>query len=80
MFYENAFDIKTSRINDLASTRQKFLDQSQSVSHFYKITDSGYEIISDIIDAENKGMKTIYYLHPLKASVLGEDSCDSCGS
>jgi len=79
MFYENAFDIDTNVINDLASIRQKFLDQAQSVSHFYKITDSAYKIISDILDAEKKGIKTLYYLHPLKAGDV-DSGCESCSS
>jgi ribonucleoside-diphosphate reductase alpha chain len=77
--YEMAFDIKNETINDLASIRQKFLDQSQSVSHFYKETNSAFEIILDIIDAETKGLKSLYYLHPLKAGDINE-GCEGCSS
>ncbi len=78
-FYENAFDIPNIRINLLASIRQKWLDQGQSVSHYYKTTDSAFDVVSDIIDAEEKGMKSIYYLTPMKAGDINE-SCESCSS
>ena len=78
-FYENAFDIPNVRINFLASIRQKWLDQGQSVSHYYKTTDSAFDVVSDIIDAETGGMKSIYYLTPLKAGDLN-DGCESCSS
>ena len=66
-FYQNAFDIPVKTVNRLASIRQIFLDQSQSFSHYYKITDSAYNIIKDIIDAEESGIKTLYYLQPMKS-------------
>lgn len=77
-FYNNAFDIKNKTINILASIRQKFLDQGQSVSHYYKLTDSAYEVISDIIHAEEVGQKSLYYLQPMKAGDI--ESCESCSS
>lgn len=77
-YYVNAFDIPNKTINKLASIRQKFLDQSQSVSHYYAKTDSAYEVISDIINAEEVGMKTCYYLTPMKAGDM--EGCESCSS
>ena len=58
--------------------RQKFLDQGQSVNHYYKETDSAYEVITDIIHAESVGMKSLYYLQPMKAGDI--ESCESCSS
>lgn len=78
-YYENAFDIPNTRINLLASIRQKFLDQGQSVSHYYKTTDSAFDVITDIIHAETVGMKSIYYLTPMKSGDSNE-SCESCSS
>jgi ribonucleoside-diphosphate reductase alpha chain len=78
-YYQNAFDIPTKVIYDLASIRQKFLDQSQALNTYYRTTDSAYEIIRDIIYAESIGLKTLYYLVPKKAETDGE-SCESCGS
>lgn len=78
-YYDNAFDIPNVRINILASIRQKWLDQGQSVSHYYKTTDSAFDVITDIIHAETVGMKSIYYLTPMKAGDINE-SCESCSS
>ena len=79
-YYQNAFDIPNSVIYDLASIRQKFLDQSQSVSSYYKKTDSAFEMIKDIIRAEKVGLKTLYYLTPMKSGESSEESCESCSS
>lgn len=79
MYYQNAFDISNNVINKLASIRQKFLDQGQSVNHYYKTTDSSYEIVSDIINAEEIGLKSLYYLTPLKAGDI-EEACESCST
>lgn len=78
MYYNLAFDISNKDINNLASIRQKFLDQGQSVTHFYKITNSTYEIIKDIFHAEEVGMKSCYYLQPMKAGDI--EICESCSS
>jgi ribonucleoside-diphosphate reductase alpha chain len=78
MWYQNAFDIPNTVINDLASIRQKFLDQGQSVSHYYKETDSAHGVIYDIMHAEHVGMKSLYYLQPMKAGDF--DGCESCSS
>ena len=77
-YYQNAFDIPNTRINDLASVRQKFWDQGQSVSHYYRTTDSAYEIVTDIMHAEEVGMKSLYYLQPMKAGDI--EACESCSS
>ena len=78
MYYENAFDIDNKTINEHASIRQKFIDQSQSVSHYYRTTDSAFEIVEDILHAEFVGMKSLYYLQPMKAGDI--ESCESCSS
>lgn len=69
MYYQNAFDIPNKVINRLASIRAKFLDQGQSVSHYYRETNSAFDILSDIIDAESVGMKSCYYLQPMKLEI-----------
>jgi ribonucleoside-diphosphate reductase alpha chain len=78
IWYQNAFDIPNKAINKLASIRQKFLDQGQSVTHYYKETSSAFDIINDIMDSERVGMKSIYYLQPMKAGDI--ESCESCSS
>jgi len=78
MWYQNAFDVPNTTINILASIRQKFLDQGQSVSHYYKETDSAFVVVSDIMHAEEVGMKSCYYLQPMKAGDI--EGCESCSS
>jgi len=78
-YYDNAFEIPNTDINTLASIRQKFLDMGQSTSHYYENTDSAFDVISDIMDAEEKGMKSIYYLTPMK-SISDFEGCESCSS
>ena len=77
-YYENAFDIDNKDIIELAAIRQAFLDQSQSVSLYYKTTNSASEIINDIIYAESLGVKTLYYLHAAKSDT--KDICESCSA
>ncbi len=77
-WYQSAFDIPISTANTLNSIRQKFVDQSISFSHYYQTTNSSFEIINDIIDAESKGLKTLYYLQPLKSDLI--KGCESCSS
>lgn len=78
MYYVNAFEVPNTTINDLASIRQKFWDQGQSVSHYYQTTDSAYEIIVDVMHAEKVGLKSLYYLQPMKAGDI--ESCVNCSS
>jgi len=55
-----------------------FIDQAQSMSHYYKQdTSSAKQVIQDIIDAWEKGCKTLYYATPEKAEM---EVCESCGS
>ena len=77
-FYESPFDIGNKQLIRLAAARQKFLDQGQSVSLYYADSDSAYEIIDDIIYAEECGLKSLYYAVPLAAEI--DSGCDSCGS
>ena len=78
MYYELAWDIPNETLMDLAAIRQKFIDQGQSINLYYKETDSASEIIKDIIYAERLGLKSLYYLNPMKAEM--EESCESCSS
>jgi len=77
-YYQSAFDIPNETLNTLNAVRQLFIDQSQSFSHYYKETDSAYRVISDIVDAEAKGIKTLYYLQPMKSDDI--EGCESCSS
>ena len=53
---------------------------SQSVSLAYTTMSSAYEHITNIIYAEELGLKSIYYTHTQKAGDEVEEVCESCGS
>jgi len=76
--YELAFDIPTKALYDLAAVRQKYLlDQGQSINTYITNTNSAYEIISEIIYAEEVGLKSLYYLQSQNSEV---EICESCAS
>lgn len=75
-YYQKCWDVPNKTINELASIRQIFLDQAQSFNHYYKTVDSAKEILSDIMHAEELGIKTLYYLQTPKS--LAEVECSSC--
>ena len=77
-WYQSAFDVPNKHINTLAAIRQKWIDQGQSVTHYYKKTKSAYAVLDDIMDAEEKGMKSNYYLQPMKAEM--QEACESCSA
>jgi len=77
-FYQSAFDIPNATLNTLNSIRQPFIDQSQSFSHYSKSTNSAYDILNDILDAESKNIKTLYYLQTMKSDTL--ESCELCSA
>lgn len=78
-YYQTTFQIDNKDVIELAAIRQKFLCMSQSVSLAYTSLTSAFEHISNIIYAEELGLKTIYYTHTQKAGEEPE-GCESCGS
>ncbi len=79
--YDIAWDIPSETLMDLAAARQPFIEQSQSLSLFYKDrNDSAYEIVKDIIYAETKGLKTLYYAHSPKDEEDMDEECESCST
>lgn len=78
--YELMFDISNTDTIELAAIRQKFLCMSQSVSLAYKSLTSSYEHVSNIMKAEELGLKTIYYTHSATAEDLTDSACEACGS
>jgi len=79
-YYDLAFGIKNTTLNKHASFRTKWLDQGQSVSHYYVETKSAFDVMFDIMDAEEKGAKGLYYLQPMKEGDIDEGCGDACGS
>lgn len=83
-YYQLMFAIDNKDVIELAAIRQKFLCMGQSVSLAYESLTSAHEHVSNIMLAEELGLKTIYYSHTKKAS-LDEDEdedeeCEACGS
>lgn len=83
-YYQLMFSIANKDVIELAAIRQKFLCMGQSVSLAYESLTSAYEHVSNIILAEELGLKTIYYSYTKKASLdegeEEEEGCESCGS
>jgi len=79
-YYQTTFEVSNTDTIELAAIRQKFLCMSQSVSLAYKSMASAYEHVSNIIYAEELGLKTIYYTHTQKAGDDEPETCTSCGS
>lgn len=79
--YETMFNISNKDVIELAAIRQKFLCMSQSLSLAYESSKSAFEFVSNVIKAEELGLKTLYYTYTRKAEeTIEEEGCDSCGS
>jgi ribonucleoside-diphosphate reductase alpha chain len=77
--YELAWDIDPLDMIKMASVRQRWVDQSQSFSLYYKDrNESAYEVLKDILTAEKYGLKTLYYAHSPKEDE--EEICESCAA
>jgi len=77
--YEIAWNIEPKAMIDLASVRQRWIDQGQSNSLYYlDRNESAYEVLSDIIYAEKQGLKGLYYAHSPKEDDEDEEECESC--
>jgi len=76
--YETLFTINNRDTIELAAIRQRFICMSQSVSLAYIDTSSAYRLISDVMYAEELGIKALYYTHSQKGEIA--EVCDSCGS
>ena len=79
-YYQTRFQVGNKDTIELAAIRQKFLCMSQSVSLAYSSTKSAYEAVTNLIYAEQLGLKTIYYTYSQKAEEVEEEVCESCGS
>lgn len=78
-YYQTTFNIPNKDTIELAAVRQKFICMGQSVSLAYANPDSAYEVINDIMYAEELGLKSLYYTYtPLPTDV--DEVCESCSS
>ena len=80
-YYQTLFNISNKDVIEHAAIRQKFICMGQSVSLAYPKPDSAYEIISDIMYAEELGLKSLYYTYtPIEGEDLSDEECEACGS
>ncbi len=78
--YELAWDIESEDMIKMASVRQRWVDQGQSFSLYYKDrNESAYEVLKDIVLAEEYGLKGLYYAHTPKEDEE-EEVCESCAA
>lgn len=68
--FKTAFEIDQNVIIELASDRQRFIDQSQSINLFVRPKEHLSRIHKLHFDAWKKGLKTLYYLRSEKASKI----------
>ncbi len=79
--YDIAWDIDPKVLIKLNGVRQRFVDQGQSFSMYYKDRhDSASAVLGDIIYAEAQGLKSLYYAHTPKQSDEELEACESCSS
>ena len=79
--YELAWDLDSEDMIKMASVRQRWVDQGQSFSLYYKNrNESAYEVLKDIVLAEKYGLKGLYYAHTPKPDDEEEEICESCAS
>ena len=76
-YYQLAWEISNERLFELASIRQKYIDQGQSINQYDEGNYSSFEIFKEILYAEKLGLKSLYYFVPRKAEL---DECESCSS
>jgi ribonucleoside-diphosphate reductase alpha chain len=77
-YYVNAFDVHNNRqLLELAATRQKYIDQSQSVTLYYTEAEckKASTLLDDVLYAHKLGIKSLYYMKTPKSS---EVTCASC--
>lgn len=80
-FYKTTFQVPNRNTIRLAAIRQKFICMGQSVSLGYPTPNSAFEVINDIIYAEELGLKTLYYTYVPAADDLSDDGeCEACQS
>jgi len=79
--FKTAFEIDQRVILRAASTRQRFIDQAQSINLFFS-ADESEEYISEVhkIAFEDKYIKSLYYIRSETGVVSHKGECVACGS
>ena len=77
--YDISWNINVDSMTNLASVRQRWIDQGQSYSTYYKDRNgSATEVLRDILYADKQGLKGMYYAHSPKEDGSDEEECESC--
>jgi len=80
-FYSTTFTTSNKDVLELGAIRQKFVCMSQSMSLAYANPNSAYEVINDIMYAEELGIKSIYYTFtPTEEGEVEAEECENCGA
>lgn len=77
-YYVTRFNVPNKDTIELAAIRQKFICMGQSVSLAYSTPDSMFDIISDIMYAEELGLNSLYYTHTPVKGDLDDELCEGC--
>ncbi len=77
LHYKSAFDCDQKALLTNAAVRQKYLDQGQSITLYFKKVDSLREFTDLHTYAMQHGIKSLYYVKTQK-SVQTEDECVAC--
>jgi ribonucleoside-diphosphate reductase alpha chain len=77
--FKTAFEIDQKVLLRLASTRQQWIDQGQSLNLFFD-ADEDEEYIADVhkMFFEDERLKGLYYLRTLSGVDASKDTCSSC--
>lgn len=77
--FKTAFEINQKQIIRLASSRQKFIDQSQSINLFFSANEDE-EYISEVHKEAFKDpyLKSLYYIRSSNGVNVNKESCLSC--
>lgn len=79
-FYKTAYDINQEFIIKLASVRQKWIDQAQSLTLFIKPEEiTGGDLSNLYILAWKSGLKTLYYVRSKSKTDITDD-CEMCST
>lgn len=77
--YKTAFEISQKSIIRLASVRQKYIDQAQSINLFFSAAESE-EYISEVhkMAFTDPNIKSLYYIRSESGVMTSKDECLSC--
>ena len=79
LVFKTAFEIDQKTIIKLASTRQKYIDQAQSINLFFS-ADESEEYISEVhkLAFQDKWIKSLYYIRSETGVQTSKGECLSC--